>query len=250
MSRDVTIIVPCYQEAERLDRAAFSRFAASQPQVRFLFVDDGSPDHTLEVLQDLSMRCPGSEVLPIRPNQGKAEAVRRGVLHALEGHARAVGFWDADLATPLDAIPEFVRLLAVLPRVEILMGSRVRMLGREIHRDRRRHYFGRVAATAVSSMLGLEVYDTQCGAKLFRATSRCEQIFREPFVTKWIFDVELLARWLLLASPSEREAVESYIVEVPLLQWRDVAGSKLKKFDFVKAPAELARIWWEYGRKL
>ena len=95
------------------------------------------------------------------------------------------------------------------PDVEIVIGSRVQMLGRDTRHNWRRHYLGRVAATAVSVMLRLRVYDTQCGAKLFRAGATVGRVFLQPFLTRWIFDVEILSRWLL-AQPrgTGRETLE------------------------------------------
>ena len=166
------IVVPCYNEEKRLDVASFRDFSDPSHSITFLFVNDGSTDEALcELLQSLQAADPNKfSVLSLPQNQGKAEAVRRGVLTAIESQPDYVGFWDADLATPLHAIPKFVDLAESRPDLEMIMGSRVKLLGRKIERRRSRHYLGRVFATAVSTILGLDVYDTQCGAKLFRVT--------------------------------------------------------------------------------
>lgn len=241
-----TIVVPCYDEQERLDTAAFDDFAAKHEGVRFLFVDDGSRDGTRRLLESLARERPAqAQVLALERNVGKGEAVRQGILQALEDAPDWVGFWDADLATPLAELDRFLAHAAAHPDLEILLGSRVRVLGRTIERSPLRHYFGRVAATAVSWLLRLGVYDSQCGAKLFRAEP-LGAVFAEPFLTRWIFDVEILARWLRLQSDRDSPGIERHIHEIPVGVWRDVSGSRIRPRDVLRAPLDLLRIWWHY----
>ena len=243
---ETIIVVPCYNEAERIDLEAFRRFAASNGDVHILFVNDGSRDATAKILADfVAGRGSRFELLDLPENAGKGEAVRQGMLHALKARSRYVGFWDADLATPLDAIERFVEQLDRRDDVQMILGSRVRLLGRTVQRRPMRHYLGRVFATLASLILRLPVYDTQCGAKLFRADEQLARLLEEPFPTRWIFDVELLARFLA-HHPRGRQAAESAIYELPLDRWRDVPGSKLRPRHFVRALLDLAGILWRY----
>jgi dolichyl-phosphate beta-glucosyltransferase len=243
---DVVVVVPCYNEAARLDRAAFRDFRLPGRRLRFCFVNDGSRDDTLAVLRGL---CTGQPdlglVLDLSPNRGKAEAVRQGLLAALELGPAVVGFWDADLATPLAELPRLCAVLDEHPDVELVLGSRVRLLGRRIERSALRHYLGRVFATGASVTLGLPVYDTQCGAKLLRAGPLARRLVAEPFLTRWVFDVELLAR-LSRLSRGTPLPVEQRIYELPLLRWTDVPGSKVRPWDFLRSGLELLRIWSVY----
>ncbi len=164
-----TIIIPCYNEAARLDLPAIIRYATSHDH-RLLLVNDGSTDATRDVLEDLVEAVPDRlQTLHLPQNMGKAEAVRQGMLAAWQSRPRFVGYWDADLATPLEAIDSFVRHLDAHGEVDILLGSRVCLLGKQIERRWTRHVLGRVFATAAAVTLRLPVYDTQCGAKLLRA---------------------------------------------------------------------------------
>lgn len=247
-SSSTFIIVPCYNEAARLDRDAFQRFVArTDHQVRLLLVDDGSTDDTLTVLQALSREAGQSiQTLALPQNRGKAEAVRQGVLEALARGADVVGYWDADLATPLESILCFLRHLQANPQVDFVMGARVNLLGRRIERSHLRHMAGRVIATCISMALGVESYDTQCGAKTIRVTPRTQDLFDEPFETRWLFDVELLGRYLARIPYGS----ELGVYELPLHQWRDVAGSKVKPSDAFTSLWELGRLYRRHFRHL
>ncbi|HMJ62136.1 MAG TPA: glycosyltransferase, partial [Bryobacteraceae bacterium] len=190
-----------------------------------------------------------SGVLRQPVNQGKAEAVRLGMLHALENfHPEVVGFWDADLATPLDLLWNLLAVLEKQPAIEMVFGARVQLLGRRVERRAVRHYLGRIFATAVSTMLHLAIYDTQCGAKLFRVTPDTRRIFAEPFLSRWVFDVEILARYLVLYG-HDIKLLERSIYEYPLEVWTDIAGSRVHAGDFLTAFWDVFRIHRKYLRR-
>lgn len=245
-SEPCAVVVPCYNEAARFQAEVFARFLTDphNAAVRFLFVNDGSRDATLQVLTAFCARFPDrAAVLDQQPNRGKAEAVRNGMLQvANSGEARITGFWDADLATPLEQITDFRNLLVSRSDLTMVFGARVRLLGRAIHRQQLRHYLGRCFATVVSVLLRLPIYDTQCGAKLFRITPELCQVLAESFHSRWIFDVEILARFLQ-ADKGDSRRLASEIYEFPLPEWTDVAGSKVGSMDFFRAFGELGTIY-------
>ncbi len=240
-----TVIVPCFNEAKRLNLVEFESFLSGERTVRIIFVDDGSRDNTLQILKAFKekMGC-GTELIALPINRGKAEAVRAGISYALASNgSKYVGYWDADLATPLRTIIDFAHVLQTHPEIEMVFGARVKLCGRRIERQPLRHYLGRTFATVASVMLRLPIYDTQCGAKLFRVREETVDIFREPFLSPWVFDVEILARYLQSSTPA---ALEAKIYEYPLEQWTDVAGSKVKPTDFFRALWETLSIRRKY----
>ena len=127
--------------------------------------------------------------------------------------------------------------------MEVILGSRVNLLGRDIRRRPWRHYLGRLFATAVSLSLDIPVYDTQCGAKVFRASPAIDAVFAEPFGSRWIFDVEILARYLAQPVAAGDPPRRSRIYELVVPAWHDVPGSRLRWFHYFRAVADLFRIW-------
>ena len=241
----ISLIVPCFNEAQRLNCEEFRRFLAQSTEVRIFFVDDGSGDGTLEALKDFQKGYEHRvQVLAHQLNQGKAEAVRTGITFALSHFEQEmVGYWDADLATPLESVLRFAEVLDGNSGIEMVFGSRVKLCGRHIERRPARHYLGRVFATVVSTMLRIPIYDTQCGAKIFRVTQETASVYSEPFLSKWVFDVEILARYMRLYSA---RVLENKIYEYPLEKWADIAGSKVRPGDFFKAFIDIAKIKRKY----
>lgn len=248
----IIVIVPCYNEEKRLHVEAFLSYLAQTDGVSLLFVNDGSRDGTLGVLRAIEAQAPTGRcgVLDLEKNQGKAGAVRAGILHALSKEPEVVGFWDADLATPLEAILSLYDLLQTSPTYEIVTAARALMLGRDIRRQAMRHYLGRCFAMVASVMLDLSVYDTQCGAKLFRVTPWFHALFAQPFLSRWIFDVELLLRRKALGLRLGLPPLEEIVVEYPLSSWEDVRGSKLAGRDFFRVQRDLVTIRLDYARRL
>ncbi len=236
------IIVPCYNEAARLRGRDFVESTRTIKELHFIFVDDGSTDETrAELIRTCRANPAQCHWIALEKNSGKAEAVRQGFLEAFRSDFPNIGYWDADLATPLSAIRTFCEVVD-RPGVTLVMGSRVRLLGRKVERRAARHYLGRVFATTASLVLGLPVYDTQCGAKVFKRHKELEAVFGKPFSAKWIFDVEILARFVMLERFSGTASLRSSCVEYPLEEWTDIPGSKVRPIDFFVGMAELLKI--------
>lgn len=237
MPSNVCLIIPCYNEAARLD---FTQLHSLRPGVTCLLVDDGSRDATADLIRRHESNT--LRLLQLPRNVGKAEAIRQGFLHAKRHGWLAgvdwVGYWDADMATPLSEVDRFLEYAATWSsRVDGILGSRVYKLGSTIVRSYGRHLLGRLFTTMAAALLHVQCYDSQCGAKLFRPDVAAEA-FDEPFVSRWIFDIEILARLR-----SRR------LIEYPLRQWEDMRGSKLSPLT-VAAPTlvDLLRIRRRYGR--
>ncbi len=242
----IVIVIPCFNEAQRLDPRLFVSFLTDNSELFFLFVDDGSTDDTAEKLEQISEQTSSqSEVLKIAENRGKAEAVRRGVLKALKKKPSHIGYWDGDLATPLSEIPLFVDYGSDTNK-KMIFGSRIQRLGADIHRHWYRHYPGRIIAVWINLILKLPIHDTQCGAKLIEK-ELAGQIFTEPFTSTWLFDVELFARIIALFG---RDKAAQMIYEIPLQRWTDVGESKISPGYLPKIPVELLKIYWKYRKDL
>lgn len=248
LTRHAAVVIPFYNEERRFDRERLVELA-SHPGLELVVVDDGSRDRTPALLDELAAAASPANIHAhkLEKNVGKGEAVRRGLLLAIERGNETVGFTDADFSTRPS---ELVTLLAELERradLDVLIASRVLLVGRKVERRALRHYLGRVFATIAANILRTPFYDTQCGAKLFRVTPALASALSEPFVSRWAFDVELLGR--LLIGTSDVAAVPlARMREVPLEEWVDAGGSKVTPAGMVKTLADLALIEKELRR--
>jgi glycosyltransferase involved in cell wall biosynthesis len=240
----ICIIIPFYNESGRFRQNEFIDFASSDPGFSFCLVNDGSSDDTGQILESLKNKFPERIlVCPHNENKGKAEAVRTGISAALQHFdARYFGYFDADLSTPLDESLRLQASLAEKPGLQFAFGSRVAIVGKKIERKLYRHLMGRIIATFISGILHIMVYDTQCGAKLF-TRSIAEKVFREPFISRWLFDVEIMARIIEI---SGRDKIEETMVEVPVRSWIDRGGSKISWTYAFRVFYDLFRIHRHY----
>ena len=238
------IVMPCYNEAGRLQWEFLTDFIVRNPDLTICFVNDGSTDSTLELLERIKDSAPSQvELIDLERNSGKAVAVREGILHlSVKGGFDQIGFWDADLQIPTEYIPIFSEKLAEGDRL-MVTACRVSRLGTDIQVSGLRHLISRTFAASVSFVLSLPVYDTQCGAKLMRA-DMAAKLFEQPFVSKWIFDVELFARLINLVG---RDEVKKKVLEFPLDRLYEAEGSRIKLLDWLTVPFALLRVMSVYG---
>ena len=228
----IQIVVPCFNEALRFQPQQAHKLLQHEG-IGLLLVNDGSTDNTAAVLDAVASEQPDRiTVLHLEKNSGKAEAVRAGLNLAAQMDTQVVGYLDADFATPAEEMLRLVDFLESTPGTEVLLGSRWMHLGADIERNQLRHYGGRLFATLASQVLNLRVYDTQCGAKLFRCSDALRASLDDSFVSPWAFDVELIGRL-------RQQLPEKAFLEVPLNRWVDVRGSKITLLDMIRATFSL-----------
>ena len=240
---EILLVIPCYRDVARLEPFLKDLLACLGGQFAILISDDGSGPEQEECLRQLvhdlrkqSMTLGAARLLePVfhHPNSGKGAAVRRGWEEGVGlGDYRFFAFADADGAVSATEIMRGMRRMEQTDAPDVLFASRVKMLGRSITRDLRRHLAGRVFATLVHLVSGTGAYDTQCGFKILtaKAYGRVRGDLCSP---GFAFDVELL---MLLERAGLR--VEEFPVD-----WHDVPGSKVHLLrDSFRMGREILRI--------
>jgi len=232
------IVIPCYNEEKGLSLTEYENFLHKNFDVILNFVNDGSSDNTLLVLENLKNKYPNYvHVISYEKNKGKAEAVRFGVQYSLEHiDFNYIAYLDADLATSLEECSEMTQNFK--DEITFVFGSRIKRVGANIERKRSRFLIGRVIATAISTILKLPVYDTQCGCKVF-TKELAKEVFTKPFISKWLFDVEIFQR--IMEIYGRKKSLEK-MIEIPLKSWIEKGDSKVKATYFFKLWIDLFRI--------
>ena len=234
------IVIPCFNESKRLQSDKFIEHLEKNPQLSFMFVNDGSSDQTLIMLKNMAKRSPRSHFIDLPKNSGKAEAVRQGMLEASKEEYTHIGFLDADLTISLETASEMIQMLYVEEKEFIYASRKKRVLS-----NKNQNLFRKLLSLSFSKvsrfMIGLPVNDTQCGSKFFRA-HLIPVLFKNSFISKWVFDVEVFFRFKFYFE----EQVEENLLEYPLIHWDDNTTTKIKLKDYLKVPLHLLKITLVY----
>ncbi|MUU78726.1 response regulator [Winogradskyella endarachnes] len=244
--RCVGVVIPCYNEEERLLSDEFLNFIDKNSGYHLCFVNDGSKDNTLKVLHKLQEgREDFITVYDCRKNGGKAEAVRSGMLHmATKDDLDYIGFLDADLSTDLADFDDLVKTIEN-SNYKIVSGSRISRMGANITKESARKIISLTINYIIRKILKMDFKDTQCGAKIFHKDV-INIAFGEKFVTQWIFDVEIFKR---MSIHYGLKKAKTMLCEQPLKRWIHADGSKLSMKDSFKIIFQLGQIAWVYGGK-
>ncbi len=239
-----TIVIPCYNEADRLEFSRYSAFLNANHNFSICFVNDGSSDATLDQLLEFRQLHDNQVfVVNLLNNQGKAEAVRSGFQYMMDTDVDTVGYLDADLATDFD---DYLRLVDNLQRKNLSMvfGSRKLNDNNQIDRKLGRELASSIVGMITQKIIGLSIKDTQCGAKVF-SRMVAKNLFNASFYSRWLFDVELFIRIKNLFGKETAQHIE----EIQLNRWEDVDGSKITFSDSIKFPIQLVEIGIKYRVK-
>jgi dolichyl-phosphate beta-glucosyltransferase len=215
----IAIIIPCYNEAKRLEYKNIEQLLLNS-DIDIFFANDGSKDDTVAVINAIvtkhQERC---YLIDFTENSGKANTIYKAINQInQEDTYDFVGYFDADFSTPAN---EFIRLIGELNKrqCEFMLGSRILLLNSGIKRKYHRHIIGRIIITLINLKFKLGIYDTQCGSKLF-SKMIIHKAFNKPFYTSWLFDVEIFIRL-------KKQNLLVYGIETPVYDWKDIDGSKL-----------------------
>ena len=227
---DLEIVIPTYNENQRISSTLFALsdcLSQSEINARICVIDNGSTDGTADTVDAVARATEVPVVVQGCSRQGKGAAVARGMIMST---AKWVGFCDADLATPPDAVHDAIALLR--EGWPIVIGSReapgaVKVRRQPILREAEGRAFRRIARGIVKAPL-----DTQCGFKFFDGEV-ARKLFPLLRCAGFAFDVELLAL-------AQRTGIP--VKELPVM-WQHCDDSTFRPLrDGLTAAGELWRL--------
>jgi dolichyl-phosphate beta-glucosyltransferase len=217
----IVIVVPCFNEAKRLDLLYFKKLSEIRNTV-WIFVDDGSTDDTSKILIEYGKK---ENIIHVKTNDnvGKSNAVAYGMNYAAKNisHIGWLGFLDADGAFATGDVESIIKMTSQFESYDALYTSRVKMAGRNIERNNARHIIARLI-TSIFGLVWKDIpYDTQSGFKLYRYYDNFNLMLTKSFKTRWFLDIELYIRFLHSREKNIR------VWEEPVSSWIDIPGSKI-----------------------
>jgi dolichyl-phosphate beta-glucosyltransferase len=231
----LTIVIPSFKEAERLP-LFLSTLTKNMPNdISYIIVDDGSP------IDDFNLLCervkpflnPNVSLLRYDINRGKGGAIEFGLEHA---NTEYVGFLDADGSIPHYEVINLWEYTKSNLHLDLILSSRIKLLGKQIDRSIKRHISGRIFVTYLNFLFNVPVYDSQCGFKIFKL-SLYNSIKSKIINKRWLWDTELLILSYLNGFKCAEVAID----------WKDVQGSKI---NLISDAIKMAFGLWDFKKKI
>lgn len=239
---DSAIVIPCFNEEKRINVNQYMD-SLGDFSSKVFFVDDGSKDKTFSVLKKLEKMAPDRFIaIKSSENQGKAEAVRLGIRTALDKKFKHIGFFDADLAVKLFEAENFLHIFKHVPDVNSVIGVRLPLTGHKIDRTKGKYFAQNIISHMANLLFSPHVSDTQCGAKMFTADV-LQPTTKKPFISRWLFDMELLKR----ISELPQSQNKNWLFELPVISWTEMGGSKRKFSDYSLSLKDFYKMIVKYG---
>ncbi|TGM46498.1 glycosyltransferase [Leptospira biflexa] len=230
----LSIIIPCYNECNRLPQYLDTLMITFQKKsnVDFIIVDDGSPKKEfLKLKENIEhhLSNPKIQLLRYELNLGKGGAIQFG-LQVAKGNY--VGFVDADGATPAYELQRIWDHIDTHKDIDLIVGSRIPMLGRSVKKSFYRHIANRVFSYYFHKIFKIQMYDPQCGCKIFKKS--LYETMREKITDlRWLWDTQLI----VLSYRNQKK-----IFEFPI-DWNEIPDSK---FNFLKDSWVVLYSAWKY----
>jgi len=256
MMNRIMIVVPVYNEVLRF-KTSYWKEILEDDQISVLFVNDGSNDTTLSLLEEacsdlnLGRKIDAATILDLPVNSGKSRAVQLGFQHALSESLTSIStlaFLDADGAFSAREVREKLKSCKdstcsgsyELCEANYHWSSRVALSGSEIKRSLKRHYINRILMTLLLFGMSNAPYDCQSGFKIFPCCVHTNKVWSKRFETRWLFDIEIYFR--TQANQKEFFKQGHGIHEFPIKFWEEVSGSKITFREQVRMLFEIIAI--------
>lgn len=228
----VTVVVPTFNEAGNIETVV-SAVRLVLPGAQVLVVDDGSPDGTADLAEQLGATLGGVEVVRRTTKDGLGAAYRFGLRHAIEHGAEVCVQMDADLSHDPAALPALVAV--VEHGADLAIGSRYVPGGITLNWPRRRRMVSRWGNRYAAGVLGLAVNDVTAGYRAYRSTALERMQFDSVRADGYGFQIEMTYRLVRLGGR---------IVEFPITFRDRTAGeSKFSGSIIHEAFGLVLRLW-------
>jgi dolichol-phosphate mannosyltransferase len=186
------MVMPTYNEADNLAWIV-GRLRAAEPEVDVLVVDDGSPDGTGKVADELAATDDAVHVLHRTAKGGLGAAYKHGFAVALEAGYDVIGEMDADGSHQ----PEQLHLLRdALADADLVIGARWIPGGSVVNWPMRREILSRGGNLYVRMLLGVRVRDATAGYRLFRRSALEAIDLASVESTGYVFQTDMVVRCL------------------------------------------------------